>query len=387
MSRQQKDKALADLIRMSRRAGKPIAWTQGSSGNTSVKTDDGKHIFIKASGTALRNMSIKKGWRRLRFDKVLSIINDSRLTNLPAVKRERETANRLLNACDDNFAGDIKPSIEAPLHALLGKCVIHLHPTAIGAYTSAKNGKSEIAKLFKNVNYSPLWIPHASSGLTLAKKAEELINGYQRRLGITPSVLFLAKHGLFVSAKTPDEAIRLTQGVINRCKSNLPGRVVLCRRPAEKDVKAAKIAIAGAISTLSGYRPNVSFFYNSNIAEFISRKDAAKLPAKGPLSAAEIVYAGGAPIWISSLDEVVAGLKPILKKGNGLPAAYVVKNLGLFIAANRENVSAIAEVISGSLFVRSRATQFGGVLALSRREQEFIKRCYLPQPFYRADEK
>jgi rhamnose utilization protein RhaD (predicted bifunctional aldolase and dehydrogenase) len=133
MSRRQQDKALAVLIRMSRRAGKPIAWTQGSSGNTSVKTDDGKYIFIKASGTALRNMSIKKGWRRLRLDRVLSIINDSRLTNLPAVKRERETANRLLNACDDNFTGDIKPSIEAPLHALLGKCVIHLHPTAIGA--------------------------------------------------------------------------------------------------------------------------------------------------------------------------------------------------------------------------------------------------------------
>lgn len=380
MGRRQQNNTLADLISMSRRAGKDPGWTQGSSGNTSVKTNDGKYIYIKASGTALKNMSIKKGWRRLRLDKVLGIINDSRLDRLAEVKRELEIVSQLLLACDDDFPSDIKPSIEAPLHAILGKCVVHLHPITIGAYVSSKNGKNEIAKLFNREKYPPLWIPQALSGLALAKMTRRLINGYQKRFGTMPAIIFLAKHGLFVSANTSDEALRLTQNVISRCKSNLGRPGILCRHPAIQSIKAAKRAITEAISISAGQLPGVTFFYNRDIAEFIHRKDAGKLPAKGPLSAAEIVYAGGAPVWIEKPDKMkmVSVLKKHLNKNGVLPAAFIVKDLGLFVVADRKNASAIAEVISGSLFVRSRSTQFGGVVALSRREQNFIKQSYLP---------
>jgi rhamnose utilization protein RhaD (predicted bifunctional aldolase and dehydrogenase) len=380
MSRQEKDKALADLIRMSRQAGKDPGWTQGSSGNTSIKTNDNKHIFIKASGTALRDMSIKKGWRRLRLDNVLNIINDKQLNRLPEVTREREVASQLLMACDDKFTNNMKPSIEAPLHSLLGKCVIHLHPKAVGAYISSKNGKNEIARLFKNEKRPPLWIPKAVSGFALAKKTSRLINSYKKRFGSMPAIIFLSKHGLFVSAKTPDEAIKLTQNVINRCKSKLHAQGALCRPPVEKDVKPVKNAIAKTISITTGRRPEVSFFFNRDIAEFISRKDAEKLLAKGPLSAAEIVYAGGAPVWIEKPDQIkiASALKKFLKKDGVPPAAFIVRDLGLFVTADRKNASTIAEVISSSLYIRSHAAQFGRVLALSRREQNFIKQSYLP---------
>jgi rhamnose utilization protein RhaD (predicted bifunctional aldolase and dehydrogenase) len=386
MSRQRKDKALAELIRMSRQAGKDPGWTQGSSGNTSVKTNDNKHIFIKASGTALRNMSIKKGWRRLRLDNVLNIIYDSRLNRLPEVKREREIANQLLMACDDSFTNDIKPSIEAPLHAILGKCVIHLHPKDIGAYVSSKNGKKEVTLLFKNDRCKPLWITQAVSGMALAKMTSRLINGYKKRFGSMPAIIFLSKHGLFVSANTPNEAIKLTQKAINRCKSKLHAKGALCRPPAERDVKPVKNAIVGAISITAGRRPEVSFFFNRDIAKFIRRKDAGKLLAKGPLSAAEIVYTGGAPVWIEKPDKtkIASALKKYIKKEGSLPAAFIVKDLGLFVAADRKNASAIAEVVSGSLYIRSQAARFGGILALSRQEKEFIRQCYLPQSIHKA---
>jgi rhamnose utilization protein RhaD (predicted bifunctional aldolase and dehydrogenase) len=146
------DKALADLIRISNATGKDPALVQGGSGNISVKTNDGKFMFIKASGTALKNMNAEHGWRRLRLDKVIEIVKDKQLAKLPAKTREPEIVHRLLLACDDKVVGDVRPSIETPLHAILGKCVIHLHPAAVLSYACAKNGQREIEKLFKDEN-------------------------------------------------------------------------------------------------------------------------------------------------------------------------------------------------------------------------------------------
>jgi rhamnose utilization protein RhaD (predicted bifunctional aldolase and dehydrogenase) len=154
------DKALRDLIRISDATGKDPALVQGGGGNTSVKTDDGKYMFIKASGSALKDMNAEHGWRRLRLDKVIEIVKDKQLAKLPAQTREQEIVNRLLLACDDKIASDVRPSIETPLHAILGKCVIHLHPVAVLSYACAKNGQREIEKLFKGEKYPPLWIPY-----------------------------------------------------------------------------------------------------------------------------------------------------------------------------------------------------------------------------------
>jgi len=156
------NKTLAELIKISNVTGKDPTLVQGGGGNTSVKTDDGKYMYIKASGTALKNMNKRAGWRRLRLDKVLEIVKDKQLGKLPAQTREPEIVNRLLLACDDKIAGDVRPSVETPLHAILGKYVIHLHPVAVLSYACAKNGQREIEKLFKDEKYPPLWIPYAT---------------------------------------------------------------------------------------------------------------------------------------------------------------------------------------------------------------------------------
>ncbi|MFH1371480.1 MAG: class II aldolase/adducin family protein [Planctomycetota bacterium] len=148
------DKVLSDLIRISNITGKDPMLVQGGSGNTSVKTDDGKYMYIKASGTALKDMNAKAGWRRLRLDKILEIIKDNHNVGEP------EIANRLMFTCDDDVAVKTKPSIEAPLHAILGRYVIHLHPVAVLSFACARNGQREIEKLFKDEKYSPLWIPY-----------------------------------------------------------------------------------------------------------------------------------------------------------------------------------------------------------------------------------
>ncbi len=114
------NKALADLIRISNAAGKDPAFVQGGGGNTSVKTDDGKFMYIKASGTALKDMNSKKGWRRMDLGSVLSVMRDGLIAKLGVHTRETEVVDRLLLACDDNITDGSRPSVEAHLHAFLG---------------------------------------------------------------------------------------------------------------------------------------------------------------------------------------------------------------------------------------------------------------------------
>ena len=53
---------LIQLIEISRAVGADPDWVQGGGGNTSVKSPDGKRMFIKASGTALSEMDELRGW-------------------------------------------------------------------------------------------------------------------------------------------------------------------------------------------------------------------------------------------------------------------------------------------------------------------------------------
>jgi rhamnose utilization protein RhaD (predicted bifunctional aldolase and dehydrogenase) len=115
---------LLELIKISNAVGKDSSLVQGGGGNTSVKTEDDKFMYIKASGTALRDMNTKRGWRRMRLEPVLSIIKDKSLAKLEVHKRETEVVNRLLLACDDQVTVVARPSVEAHLHAFLDKCVI-----------------------------------------------------------------------------------------------------------------------------------------------------------------------------------------------------------------------------------------------------------------------
>jgi rhamnose utilization protein RhaD (predicted bifunctional aldolase and dehydrogenase) len=361
--------------RVSNATGKDPTLTQAFGGNTSVKTNDGKYMFIKASGTALKNMNAKRGWRKIRLNAVLGIIKDKHLAGIPAGSREPHVVNRLLAACDDCFTNNARPSVESHLHALLDKCVIHLHPVVIGAYVNAKNGRRQIEKLFKKEKYPPLWIPYAPPGFMLATKVAKFVARYRKHFAGMPSILMLAKHGLFVTAPTPDAAMSITKRVIKKCKSNLPkSETPHIHPPAEKDVQITKLAIRKAVFDVTGLLLPVRHFFNKDIAAFMSRSDAAKLLAKGTLGAAELVYANGPPVWIESprVEKIAAYIKTPINKGRKPPTAYVVKGLGLFIAAEKKTISVIMDVAVGSLMVRNWASRLGGILALTPAQQDFI---------------
>jgi len=369
------DTALAQLIKISNITGKDPALVQGGGGNTSVKTADGKYMYIKASGTALKEMDKKTGWRRLRLDAVRTIIIDKSVTALKDQRREVEVVNRLALACDDSVTSGARPSVEAHLHAFLDKCVIHLHPNVVGAFVNAKNGKARLDRLFKEPKLAPLWVPYTDPGFMLAKKIAKLIKDYQNRFAKPPAILFLEKHGLFVTAKTPDAALKILRLVINRCSARLiKPKTIKLKSVSPRIINDTKLAIRGAFFNATGQYSPISYFYDSSIASFMKKKNAPKMLSYPSLAPDELVYANGPAMWLDKCDPetVLRKLTDQIKKSAKPSIAFLVNGVGLFVAVKPKTAPVIRDIMATSFFVRLNASAMGGITTLNKRQQDFI---------------
>ncbi len=383
--RRSMDKALLELIKISNTVGRDSSLVQGGGGNTSVKTEDGKFMYIKASGTALKDMNTKRGWRRIRLEPVLTIIKDKSLAKLDPHKREPEVVNRLLLACDDDVTDEARPSVEAHLHAFLDKCVIHLHPSTAGVFANAKNGKTELEKLFTKIGnwkleignfLPPLWVPYVNPGFTLAKSIAKLVSDYQKQFGKKPAILFLEKHGLLISAGSADSALRLVRRVINLCDNKLFHRrssLVARRSIGLQEINKVKLRIRKAFFEATGRYSMVSYFYNDAIAAFLRQRDAKKL-LSGVITPDELVYANGPAMWVDKCEpkKIADRLTFQINKGEKHSVAFLVKNLGLFVAGNKKMANTVRDITSYSIFIRTNAARMGGILTLTKRQRDFI---------------
>lgn len=367
--------ALGDLIKISNATGRDVTLVQAGGGNTSVKTADGKYMYIKASGTALKDMNMKDGWRRLRLDVVLSIIEDKSIARLDIQAREAEVKNRLLLACDDEISREARPSLESHFHALLDKYVVHLHPEAVLAYTCAKNGREKLQKLFKDEKFPPVWVPYVGLGYMLARKIKKVTADYKKRYGRGPAIIFLQNHGLAVAANSTSAALRLVHRVVKDCNGKLrqlkPGKI---RPISDQTITDTKLCIRRAFFEATGRYTSISYFCDDNIAAFWRQTDAQKMLSSGVLTPDELLYANGPAMWVTRCDStaIAARLSTQIKNGLNPSTAFLVKGVGLFVAGSEKTAPAVRDIVVSSLFVRTNAFRLGGICGLNKRQQNFI---------------
>jgi len=369
------NKTLSQLIRISNRVGRDTSLIQGGGGNTSVKTKDCKYMYIKASGTALKDMNGQSGWRRLRLDSVLSIIKNKSIPRLDTYDREIEVVNRLLLACDDKVVGDARPSVEAHLHAFLDKCVIHLHPVAVLAYACAKNGRKELEKLFKEESFPPVWVPYTDPGFMLAKRITKVVADYENRFGKKPAILFLQKHGLLISANSADCALRLLRKVINRCGSKLRQlKAGKSKAATEEIIVDTKFCISRAFFKGTGRHATITYFRDDTIVAFWQQKDAQEMLSPSALTPDELLYANGPAMWVDDCDskKIAGRLARQIKKGRKPFVAFLVKGVGLFVAGTEKITPTIRDIVESSFFIRTNAFRLGGIVTLNKSERDFI---------------
>lgn len=369
------EKVLADLIKVSNAVGKDATLTQGGGGNTSMKTDDGRYMYIKASGTALKDMNARRGWRRMRLDSVRGIISDKAAAALDVQSRESKVVKRLLSSCDDEVTDGSRPSVEAHLHSFLNNCVIHLHADVAGAYVNARNGRAELEKLFKDEEVPPLWVPYTDPGFMLARRISRLVAGYRGEFGRQPTILFLEKHGVFLTAETAEATLKLVRRVIKRCSSRLSyPKADKVRSVSQEIIDDIKLGIGKAFFKATGRDINVNYFCDDKIAAFWRLKDAKKLLNTTALTPDELLYAGGPPMWLETIDskKIVARLSSQIGRGANVTTAFLVNGVGLFVAATEKMTTTVREVATSSLFVRFNANRMGGIFSLNQRQQDFI---------------
>lgn len=366
---------LQELIKISKEFSMDYSLVVGTGGNTSVKTDDNKHMYIKASGTALKNVSETHGWRRLNNDSVLAIFNDKKLAALGATERELEIVKLLQSACDDDQS-DARPSVESTLHVILDKCVIHLHALTVLSYACAKNGKTELLKLFKDEQYPPLWVPYADPGFGLSWEVFRKVNGYVKEHGKKPAMMVLEKHGLLVADETSDGVIALVKKMTRRCREGLKTQENTgTQKIKQEEICIAKQAIQEALADVAGQETKISHFYDQTIAAFLAREDAQQLLKNPALTPDEMGFVSSPIVWLDSCDHksIADKISAELKKSQKTPVAFLINGIGLLVLGDSKLASITSEIIIGSLFVRSNAQDIGRINPLTIREQEFIQ--------------
>ena len=368
------DKALSELIKISNKVGGDAALVQGGGGNTSVKTDDGKYMYIKASGTSLKDMNETQGWRRVNIQVLDRLIADDILTVCDVDTREKEVVGRLALSCEDDITSGARPSVEAPLHSVLDKYVIHLHPSSVGAWVNAKDGKKIIDKLAEKENINALWVPYCDPGYILSCKTGKLIAKYQADNGVKPSVIMLDKHGVFIAAATQAEAMKLVDKVIAVCSDGLKTPKNAKMKASCEEINDTKLAIRKAYFDTTGSRELVIHFADDEIASYCQYDKVGKLLSAAALTPDELVYSNGPAVWVDKIDAATIAKKisAAITKGGKVPIAYLVKGQGLFVACGTKRAAVVREIVASSLFIRYNAMNKGGIRALTKSQQDFI---------------
>ena len=176
-----------NLIEMSHFIGNNTAYIQGGGGNTSFKTEN--TLWIKASGSLLKNINKKTGIAKLDLNKVkIYLENPDNDENLFAGKIK-------------NFAlNQNKPSIETGFHAVIPyPYVIHSHSVYINVAACSLEVNSILDKVF-GTDY--ILVPYATPGI-------ELITAYIHALSgkNIPKAIILQNHGIITYGNTYKEAI------------------------------------------------------------------------------------------------------------------------------------------------------------------------------------
>ncbi len=368
------DSALSELIKISNKVGKDVTLVQGGGGNTSVKSEDGKYMFIKASGSSLKDMSETSGWRRINIERLQRLIADEVLGICDVDTREREVVGRLVLSCEDDVKSGARPSVEAPLHAMLEKYVIHLHPSCVGAWVNAKDGQKIIDLLAKKADINALWVPYCDPGYILSIKTGKLIAAYEKTNGVKPSVIMLDKHGVFVAANTAGGAMKLVEKVVEVCSAGLKAPKKAAIKASAQEIIDTKLVIRKAFFDATGSRELIMHFADDEIASYCECDKIKKMLSAAALSPDELVYSNGPAVWVDKVkaDLITKKIAAAAGSSGKAPAAFLVAGQGLFVAAGAKRAAVIRDIAASSLFIRYNAMEKGGIRALTGDQQDFI---------------
>jgi NAD(P)-dependent dehydrogenase (short-subunit alcohol dehydrogenase family)/rhamnose utilization protein RhaD (predicted bifunctional aldolase and dehydrogenase) len=371
---------LKDMLKISHGVGTDPRLVQGGGGNTSVETAEGERMYVKASGTGLAEMREGSGYRLVDVRRCLAILQDEQLQQQEPEALEKEVLRRLQESCLDDLEG--RPSVETSLHALLGRCVVHTHPSPVNGLLCAEDGREVLDGLFQDMEPPSLYVEFCGAGFPLALRMQSELSDYRRRHGRLPEVIFLENHGMFVSSDQAERALEVTADVFDTIDAAARKAIrdaalpaLAAQEEADRDAAAAHV-MAAARRFYTGLfgRPALARFADGPVVtEFLRNPQAQDLAAVEPLTPDQVVYCKAAPVWVdlpadtgSIQETVTADLQGRDVGPDNTPTCMLVGGLGLVSAAPSPGLlDAVSATMHAALETLSIASQFGGPRPLS----------------------
>jgi rhamnulose-1-phosphate aldolase/alcohol dehydrogenase len=290
------------LVYRSNILGEDPSVTNWAGGNTSAKIAEkdfrGREIRVlrvKGSGTDLRTIT-PAGFPGVDLEPVLELKSRTAMS-------DEDMVEYLAHALVDLNAK--RPSIDALIHAFIDRPHIdHMHPDAIIALCTSKDGRELMKKIYGN---AAAWIPWLRPGFELAKRCGDVVDR-------APSLraVLLGKHGLITWGSTAKESYDTTISVIADAQDfferELKGKKVfggpkmhsLSNAARAKFVQTCLPMIRGAVSAK---RPVILTLDESpDVMEFVNSMHCRTLASKGAACPDHLVSTKLLPLVVEHVD-------------------------------------------------------------------------------------
>lgn len=376
-----RDSDVRQLVRISRAVGSDDRLVQAGGGNTSVKNAAGTRMHIKASGTGLRDMTAERGYVTMDMKPLERLLADRKVAAMSDAVREPHVLETMYAAVVGGPDPQARPSCEATLHAMLRRHVVHIHPVAVNGILCSKTSERLCRDLARRGKYTMVWVPYTNPGHPLAVRCRDAVEKFRREHGVIPEVLFLEKHGLFVSSDSADRAIRLTRAVVNQCE-----RLYAAKRP-RRPSKAKKPAV-GADATLEQVivelrRELVNQGCEARLVRHVHDETALRLMARKDLrkilrinnTPDTVVYCLAHPLILPAnpVGKAAAAVERYVDAYGEPPRTVLVPGHGLLVVGDSQHALRTTSVVfTCQLEVIERTLAFGGPKLFTKGEADYI---------------
>jgi NAD(P)-dependent dehydrogenase (short-subunit alcohol dehydrogenase family)/rhamnose utilization protein RhaD (predicted bifunctional aldolase and dehydrogenase) len=381
------DPNIKDLLAMSHGVGRSSRLVQGGGGNTSVKTDSGDRMYVKASGTALGAMREGLGYRLVDVAGCTAMLTDTEIPGMPPIEREAAVLQQLVESCLDDLPG--RPSVETSLHAMLGRCVVHTHPSAVNGLLCAYEGRKVLESLFGDMDPPFLYVEYTTPGYVLAARLHEDLGRYRQEHARLPEAVFLENHGLFVTTNDAQRALDLTNEIFNAIEGAAKDEYERADHAAWNPVQPeiAEPAVGQLMAGLRRFyseefgRPAVLRFVDDDVVcDFLRMPSARELCDVNILMPDQYVYCKEPPVWvpmpenIEDLPQVLHEAAARAKAGPETALCMVIEGLGLVCAApSPKFLDAVVAMMRAALEALTIADHFGGARGMEDADIEFLR--------------
>jgi len=386
-----RERFVRELVDISHWAGRRLDLIQAGGGNTSVKSADGRRMYLKASGYGLAELlppgqpDGPRGYVAMDPAEVTRLLDREDLLEGAGGDVNTRLRAAFAAACTWRPDPEVRPSVEALLHALLGRVVIHTHPPVAVALVSARDTKAAVGDFERALGQEALFLRYRDPGLERARELREAL-GQAHAQGRKPRVLLLANHGLFVWADTTRAAKRLTTRCLEAAKKILgithkPRGEPKARR---RDLLRLLPLVRGAACQVAGRRLMVRFDTSGALSALARTEAGRRALRSGPLSPDEVVYCHSFPALtdlekLSGADDTVRRrllrvFTRYQKRHQVFPRVLVTAPLGYFVLGQGERALRSAGDMARAAFeAKLHTLALGGPRAMTPKAAAFIE--------------